>query len=95
MASEIKGSLRRKVRVYGVPAPVNVIFTEHGIEMSVERTKTKISGSWQDVVKSLRVPGNAPSFLFGEPLKFLCWQAGKQDKRGQRREAGAVHASSY
>jgi hypothetical protein len=71
LAIPVKGIIKRAVKIYGLPAPVNVLITEAGIEMSAPGKRTKLYASWDHVVKGMLTPNNVPSFLADKPVEFL------------------------
>jgi len=82
MPTELKSTIKREIKVYGVSRPVIAQFKPHGIEMSLPGFKIKLEGSWDQIAKALSTPLNVPSYLEGKPMDFLRYQADKLDKKG-------------
>lgn len=74
--------LRRLVKVYGVEGLVEVTISAEGIAFRVPSTRGYLVAAWPDVVeKSSSTPDNCPSFLAGEPTKYLQHEVAKVIKK--------------
>jgi hypothetical protein len=67
--------IKREIKVYGIVLPVNVEIDGNGLAFRVAGTKKAVVISWHRVVTAAQTPGDVPSYLMGEPLKFLQRQA--------------------
>jgi hypothetical protein len=76
--------IKRVIKLYGVDLPIIVSLSEEGVAMAVSGTKTKVSGTWESVARSLQTPDNVPSYLMGKPKEFLARQAKKQLQKGEK-----------
>lgn len=79
--TQLKGSLKRSIKVHGVDAPVNLVVSEEGISMTVAGMKTKIANDWVSIVQSMHTPANVLSYLEGKPLDLLKHQAKEYNKK--------------
>lgn len=79
--------LRRLVKVYGVEGPVELTIAHEGLSLRVPGTKKSLTCSWTDVVNASYTPNDVPSFLAGEPMKFILHEAEKVVKNRAKRAA--------
>lgn len=77
--------LKRLVKIHGIEGMVEVTFSHEGVSMRVPKTRKYITCMWTDVVKSMYTPNDVPSFLMGEPMKFLIHEAEKVVKKKLKR----------
>jgi hypothetical protein len=81
MATILKGSIKRAIKVHGLESPVVVEITERGIEVRVPGQRITIGASWLGLVNAMVVPDAAPSFLKEKPLEFLKFQIQRRSRR--------------
>lgn len=78
--------LRRLVKVYGVEGLVEVSISAEGLSFRIPGTRGYLVAAWPDVVeKAASTPDNSPSFLAGEPTKYLQHMIGKVVKARVKR----------
>lgn len=77
--------LKRLVKIHGIEGMVEVTISADGVSMRVPKTRKSITCMWTDVVKAMYTPDDVPSFLMGEPLKFLIHEAEKVVKKAVKR----------
>lgn len=88
MPTQMSGTIKRQVKIYGVEGMVNVAITEAGVEFWIPGTKgSSIEVGWPRIVESCFTPNTVPSFLFGKPLEFLKHQALKVQEKRKDKEA--------
>jgi hypothetical protein len=63
--------LIRKIKVYGIVSPVNVIITANGIEFKVAGAKLGVTQTWPQIVTACNTPESALSYLAGDAVKYL------------------------
>lgn len=78
--------LQRKLRVYGIEAPLTVDITESGLMFGVQGTRKKVSVGWVQVIKACSTGPDAPSYLADKPYELLQMQAKLQQTRKTKRE---------
>lgn len=81
--------LRRLIKVYGVEGQIEVTVSAEGLAFRVPGTRGYVVSAWPDAVeKSASTPDNCPSFLAGEPLKYLQHEVAKVIKKKAKRTEG-------
>jgi hypothetical protein len=78
-------SLKRLVKIHGIEGMVEVTISHEGVSMRVPKTRKSLTCMWTDVVNSMYTPNDVPSFLMGEPMKFLIHEAEKVVKKRVKR----------
>ena len=73
--------IKRLIHVYGVESWVELTLTYEGASLRIPGTKKRLTCSWTDIVTAMYTPDDVPSFLAGEPLKFLLHEDKKVAKR--------------
>lgn len=82
MASKLNKKLEREIKVHGIEAPVIVALDpELGLSFRLAGSRTTVTSDWTHVISTCYTPNNVPSFLMGEPYKFLQDQARKKTKK--------------
>jgi hypothetical protein len=77
---------RRLIKVYGVEELVEVTISAEGLSFRIPSTRGYLVAAWPDVVeKSSLTPDNSPSFLAGEPTKYLQHEVAKVVKNRIKR----------
>lgn len=75
--TKLEKSLKRLVRVPGVDRPVCAEINAEGIQMWVHGARKRITITWGQVARSSYTPLDIPSYLAGDPIKLLAYQAKK------------------
>lgn len=79
-------SLKRLIRVYGVEGWVEVTLSHEGLAMRIPKTRKSLTAPWTKIVEgAMATPDDSPSFLMGEPLKFLQAEAAKVTKKAVKK----------
>jgi len=78
-------SLKRLIKVYGVEGLVELTISHMGMSIRVPKTRKSLSADWPEVVRGLYTPEDCPSFLAGEPMKFLQHESEKVTKRAVKK----------
>ena len=74
--------IKRLIKVYGIEGMVEVTISYEGLAFRIPSTRGSLVAAWPDVVeKSTSTPDNCPSFLAGEPIKYLLHEAAKAVKK--------------
>lgn len=77
--------LKRLIRVYGVEGAVELAISHSNLSMRIPKTRKSLTADWPEVVRALFTPDDAPSFLAGEPMKFLQHEAEKVVKKAAKK----------
>ena len=74
--------IKRLIKVYGIEGMVEVTVSYYGLTFRIPSTRGSLVAAWPDVVeKSTSTPDNSPSFLAGEPIKYLLHEIAKVTKK--------------
>ena len=92
MAAELTQGkkIKRLIKVYGVEGLIEIALTHEGLSMRVPGTKKSLFATWPEVVVGLYTPDDVPSFLAGEPMKFLLHEVEKVQKKKLKKRQGAA-----
>lgn len=73
MPVSLQGDQRlvRKIKVYGLVSPVNVIITPNGIEFKIAGAKLGVTQTWPQIIAACRTPDSALSYLADDAFKYL------------------------
>jgi hypothetical protein len=77
--------IKRLVKIHGIEGFVEVSFSHEGIAMRVPKTRKSLTCMWTDIIGAMYTPNDVPSFLMGEPLKFLLHEAEKVVKKREKK----------
>jgi hypothetical protein len=90
MVKKLNGDacVRRELTIEGIPAPVSVEMTRHGIRMSVKGTKKWISLRWSQLIVAMKTTREVPAYLMDRPMEFLLWQAKNYRLKGHAESPG-------
>jgi hypothetical protein len=82
-------TIRRLVKVYGVPGLVEVTLSSDGLAFRVPGSRKYVTSTWLKVVEHAAPDGNVPCFLANDPVKMLTHEEAKVGKRRAKREQDA------
>lgn len=84
MAAELREGqkLKRRIKIWGVDYPVIVAMTREGLEfrLEIKGARANITQTWPQILGACRTPDNVPSFLEGQPTKYLQYLASQATK---------------
>lgn len=83
MATKLEGdkTVTREVHVYGIEKPLVLTFSATGIKMRVRGARKHLTVTWYEVVRSARLPLDAPAKFAQDAFKFLQSQDRPQPRR--------------
>jgi hypothetical protein len=79
MPAKLKGNktVIREIALRDVEAPVIAVIHEGGITLRSKGARKKITISWYEIAMNAHTPEDIPSYLAGNPMALLRYQAKK------------------